>query len=135
MRFDFFDYIWTDDHYAAVSLISTDSNFSDDANISQADKGGSRLGPSLASSAPVMTANRNATSLLSAQIDKQNSTNNNSSNSNNNNRKTDGDRRRWSTESNDNGDVQHHKLTREDSERPIASEKIKKKSHHADKDV
>ncbi|ORZ00346.1 hypothetical protein BCR43DRAFT_485066 [Syncephalastrum racemosum] len=118
---------------AAVSLISTDSNFSDDANVPQADKGGSRLGASLASSAPVMTANKDATSLLSAQIDKQNNTNNNNSN-NSNNRKTDGDRRRWSTESNDNGDVQHHKLTREDSERPIASEKIKKKSHHADKD-
>ncbi|KAI7869349.1 hypothetical protein BDF14DRAFT_1784077 [Spinellus fusiger] len=27
-------------------------------------------------------------------------------------------------------DVQHHKLTREDSKRPIASEKIKKKSNH-----
>ncbi|CAO3633975.1 unnamed protein product [Mucor fragilis] len=33
-----------------------------------------------------------------------------------------------------NEDVQHHKLTREDSERPIASEKIKKKSNHNDKD-
>lgn len=41
-------------------------------------------------------------------------------------------RRRWSVESDD--QVQHHKLTREDSERPIASEKIKKKSHHADKE-
>ncbi|CDH48355.1 cdk5 and abl1 enzyme substrate 1-like [Lichtheimia corymbifera JMRC:FSU:9682] len=40
-------------------------------------------------------------------------------------------RRRWSV---DEDDVQHHKLTREDSERPIASEKIKKKSHHADKE-
>jgi hypothetical protein len=34
-----------------------------------------------------------------------------------------------------NEDVHHHKLTREDSERPIASEKIKKKSNHNDKDV
>ncbi|KAG2214526.1 hypothetical protein INT46_003076, partial [Mucor plumbeus] len=33
-----------------------------------------------------------------------------------------------------NEDVHHHKLTREDSERPIASEKIKKKSNHNDKD-
>ncbi|KAI8642784.1 hypothetical protein BD408DRAFT_415931 [Parasitella parasitica] len=33
-----------------------------------------------------------------------------------------------------NEDVHHHKLTREDSERPIASEKIKKKSTHYDKD-
>ncbi|KAI7878684.1 hypothetical protein K492DRAFT_132420 [Lichtheimia hyalospora FSU 10163] len=41
-------------------------------------------------------------------------------------------RRRWSI---DEEDVQHHKLTREDSERPIASEKIKKKSHHADKEA
>lgn len=41
-------------------------------------------------------------------------------------------RRRWSV---DEDDVQHHKLTREDSERPIASEKIKKKSHHADKEA
>ena len=32
-------------------------------------------------------------------------------------------------------DVQHHKLTREDSERPIASEKIKKKSYHGERDV
>lgn len=31
-------------------------------------------------------------------------------------------------------DVQHHKLTREDSERPIASEKIKKKSFQLDKE-
>ncbi|KAI8353621.1 hypothetical protein EDC96DRAFT_517052 [Choanephora cucurbitarum] len=31
-------------------------------------------------------------------------------------------------------DVQHHKLTREDSERPIASEKIKKKSYHGERD-
>lgn len=34
-----------------------------------------------------------------------------------------------------NEDVQHHKLTREDSERPIASEKIKKKSNHGEKPV
>jgi hypothetical protein len=31
--------------------------------------------------------------------------------------------------SNSSGETQHHKLTREDSERPIASEKIKKKSN------
>ncbi|KAI8376218.1 uncharacterized protein BYT42DRAFT_573815 [Radiomyces spectabilis] len=41
-------------------------------------------------------------------------------------------RRRASLESRDS--VQHHKLTREDSERPIASEKIKKKSIPTDKD-
>ncbi|CEP10152.1 hypothetical protein [Parasitella parasitica] len=33
-----------------------------------------------------------------------------------------------------NEDVHHHKLTREDSERPIASEKIKKRSTHGDRD-
>lgn len=43
-------------------------------------------------------------------------------------------KRQPSSESN-NEDVQHHKLTREDSERPIASEKIKKKSNHGEKPV
>ncbi|CAO3615885.1 unnamed protein product [Mucor hiemalis] len=43
-------------------------------------------------------------------------------------------KRNPSESSNDSGDVQHHKLTREDSERPIASEKIKKKSNHGDKE-
>ncbi|KAI9323659.1 cyclin-like protein [Dichotomocladium elegans] len=42
-------------------------------------------------------------------------------------------RRRWSVDEDES--VQHHKLTREDSERPIASEKIKKKSHNIDKEV
>jgi hypothetical protein len=32
-------------------------------------------------------------------------------------------------------EVEHFKLTREDSERPIASEKIKKKPQHGDRDV
>lgn len=44
-------------------------------------------------------------------------------------------KRNPSESSNDSGDVHHHKLTREDSERPIASEKIKKKSNHIDKEV
>lgn len=44
-------------------------------------------------------------------------------------------KRNPSESSNDSQDVQHHKLTREDSERPIASEKIKKKSNHGEKEV
>lgn len=37
--------------------------------------------------------------------------------------------------SGDSSSHEHHKLTREDSERPIASEKIKKKSFAGEKDV
>ncbi|KAI9338120.1 hypothetical protein BD770DRAFT_400808 [Pilaira anomala] len=43
-------------------------------------------------------------------------------------------KRNPSESSNESQDVQHHKLTREDSERPIASEKIKKKSNHGEKE-
>ncbi|KAI8148178.1 cyclin-like protein [Fennellomyces sp. T-0311] len=72
--------------------------------------------PPLASSTSVMT------SLLSEQLQLQQQQQ----------QQQQQQRRRWSLESEEN--VQHHKLTREDSERPIASEKIKKKSHHTDKE-
>ncbi|KAI9246757.1 cyclin-like protein [Phascolomyces articulosus] len=99
------------------SLISSDSNVSTElpgpTPLCSTEAGVNV--PPLASSQSVMT-----TSLLSEQIQLQQ-------------QQQQQQRRRWSLESDDNS-VQHHKLTREDSERPIASEKIKKKSHHTDKE-
>ncbi|GAA5804373.1 hypothetical protein HPULCUR_009861 [Helicostylum pulchrum] len=54
--------------------------------------------------------------------------------SNNNKKGRNTVKRNPSESSNETQDVQHHKLTREDSERPIASEKIKKKSNHGEKE-
>ncbi|KAI8364658.1 uncharacterized protein BYT42DRAFT_506137 [Radiomyces spectabilis] len=51
------------------------------------------------------------------------------------NTQSDQPRKKWTHRTSvdsDDGDVHHHKLTREDSERPIASEKIKKRSYKKD---
>lgn len=114
----------------ASSLHSSDSSFSADE-----DSGGQTSIPAVSGGAtysktapPFITSNSNGG--LNDPI----------FNSNNNNNNTRRGRylppkRNPSGSSSDSGDVQHHKLTREDSERPIASEKIKKKSNHGDKEV
>lgn len=112
--------------YLASSLHSSDSSFSADE-----DSGGQTSTPAVSGGAthsttapPVITLNSNGG--LNDPI----------LNSNNTRRgRYLPPKRNPSESSSDSGDVQHHKLTREDSERPIASEKIKKKSNHGDKEV
>ncbi|KAI9495044.1 hypothetical protein BDB00DRAFT_815609 [Zychaea mexicana] len=108
------------------SLNSSDSNISAElAGSAPVPSAEARANvPPLASSTSVMT------SLLSEQIHLQQQQQQSQSQSQLQQQQQ--QRRRWSLESDDN--VQHHKLTREDSERPIASEKIKKKSHNTDKE-
>lgn len=109
----------------ASSLHSSDSSFSADE-----DSGGQTSTPAVSGGAthsttapPVITLNSNGG--LNDPI----------LNSNNTRRgRYLPPKRNPSESSSDSGDVQHHKLTREDSERPIASEKIKKKSNHGDKE-
>ncbi|CDS03675.1 hypothetical protein LRAMOSA01076 [Lichtheimia ramosa] len=107
------------------SLHSTDSNHGSEEHVFSGTAvhaipcSSSTAPPPMATTASVMTTAAAAApgSLLSQQLKEQ--------------KVAMPSRRRWSV---DEDDVQHHKLTREDSERPIASEKIKKKSHHADKE-
>lgn len=97
----------------ASSLISSDSNVSGEAvagGKSINKRNARAASTSLAAAPPVMTTSVAA----SAELEQKS-------------------RRRWSVESSSSSE--QVKLTREDSERPIASEKIKKKSHHADKEV
>ncbi|KAI8988321.1 hypothetical protein BDF20DRAFT_321074 [Mycotypha africana] len=100
----------------ATSLHSSDSSFSGDDDNFQASLSADPSGRSYSStSAPIIAANNT--------IDyNQKGGKNQSYHS-----------KRHSSDSSSE-DVEHHKLTREDSEKPIASEKIKKRSTHADRD-
>ncbi|KAL7323448.1 hypothetical protein PS15p_211350 [Mucor circinelloides] len=100
----------------ASSLHSSDSSFSaDEDNVQTAIPSDSHGRPYSATTPPVITTNGNQNDTNPPKRGKYLS------------------QKRHPSESS-NEDVQHHKLTREDSERPIASEKIKKKSNHNDKD-
>lgn len=103
--------------WIASSLHSSDSSFSaDEDNVQTAIPSDSHGRPYSATTPPVITTNGNQNDTNPPKRGKYLS------------------QKRHPSESS-NEDVQHHKLTREDSERPIASEKIKKKSNHNDKDV
>ncbi|KAG0169713.1 CDK5 and ABL1 enzyme substrate 1 [Apophysomyces sp. BC1034] len=109
----------------AVSLHSSDSSLSVEDEHTQTPISGEACARVTSTTAqPVMTPSANPTTshLPNTQIDQ---------------RKVGGKhdlrlKRQSSVYSHD-GDVHHHKLTREDSERPIASEKIKRKSNNAEK--
>ncbi|KAF7721502.1 CDK5 and ABL1 enzyme substrate 2 [Apophysomyces ossiformis] len=109
----------------AVSLHSSDSSLSAEDEHTQASLSGeacSRVAST--TTQPVMTHSANTTvnQLLNTQTDQRKA-----------NGRYDARPKRQSSVSSHDGDVQHHKLTREDSERPIASEKIKRKSNNPEK--